>query len=162
MKFEKLKLKEIINENTNQVDYLINNKYVTKEVYEKIDSDDSLYVLPPLPKVKNSPENNSKISLTTNTKQINIQDYSDENEECNCPECQELMLIINDIREMDDNEAKEMLGGYIEAIKIENQMETMIRVYNEIGNNLLKNSLKIEDQLNDFISQFESGNGDED
>jgi len=149
MSFQKIKFKEIINETTNETSYQINDKFVTKEVYDSMEQDDSLYILPPLPKMNGSPENSCKV--------IDINKNRDNNEVefCQCDQCQELLQIIDDIREMDDNEALEGLQNYIESIKIKSHLETASQIYNEIGNNMIKVSGKLEDQLDEFLSQFE-------
>jgi len=149
MSFEKIKFKEIINETTNETSYQINNKFVTKEVYDSMEQDESLFVLPPLPKMNGSPENSCKVI------DINKNRGNDEFEFCQCDQCQELLQIIDDIREMDDNEALEGLQNYVESIKIKSHLETASQIYNEIGNNMIKVSGKLEDQLDDFLSQFD-------
>ena len=149
MEFQKIKFKEIINETTNETSYQINNKFVTKEVYDSMEQDESLFVLPPLPKMNGSPENNCKVI------DINKNRDNNESEFCQCDQCQELLQIIDDIREMDDNEALEGLQNYVESIKIKSHLETASQIYNEIGNNMIKVSGKLEDQLDDFLSQFE-------
>jgi len=149
MEFSKIKFKEIINETTNQTSYQINDKFVSKEVYDSMEQDDSLFVLPPLPKMNGSPENKSNVI------DINKNRDNNDSEFCQCEECQELLQIIGDIREMDDFEALEGLQNYIESIKIKAHLETASQIYNEIGNNMIKVSGKLEDQLDEFLSQFE-------
>ena len=149
MEFSKIKFKEIINETTNETSYQINDKFVTKEVYDSMEQDESLYVLPPLPKMNGSPENSCKVI------DINKNRYNDESEFCNCDQCQELLTIIDDIREMDDAEALEALGGYIEAIKTKTNLKASADIYNTLGNNMIKVSTGLEIQLDDFLSQFE-------
>jgi hypothetical protein len=143
MKFEKIiKGKKI--------EYFINNKPVEQEVYDSILQDDSLYEFLPLPKVNNIPDNN----CNTN-KVVSINKNSENEEECHCENCQELLIMINNIREMDDYEAKNILGNYIEVIKTHVHMETLVDTYNEIGNSLVKHSGKLENQLEEFLGQFE-------
>jgi len=148
MSFQKIKFEKII-DNNNEVQHLINGKYVDKETYESLLNDDTLYILPPLPKMNGSPENSCKV--------IDINKNRDNNnsEFCQCDQCQELLQIIDDIREMDDFEALEGLQNYIESIKIKVHLETASQIYNEIGNNMIKVSGKLEDQLDEFLSQFE-------
>lgn len=152
MKFSKLKFKEIINEKNNEIQYLINEKFVTKSTYDSLMNDDTLepYVLPPLPKIKNSPENSS-------TKNIGVKNMKNEDEnevQCDCPECQELRQIISDIREMDDEEALDGLQQYLEAVKTKVSLETSALVYSELGKNMIKASGKYEEQLDNYLSQF--------
>ena len=113
MAFEKVKFKEIIN--GEEVTYMINDKIVDKETYDKLSSDDSLYVLPSLPKMNDSPENNCNHNMNDNMEN-NQYDYESN---------QELLAIINDIREMDDNEALEGLRGYLEAVRTETRLLTL-------------------------------------
>ena len=147
MSFSKLKFREIINDN-NQTSYQINNKYVTSEVYHSLLEDDTLepYVLPPLPKVKNSPENK-------NNGENNMENENDV--QCDCPECQELRQIISDIKEMDDDEALAGLQQYIEAVKTKTSLETSALIYGELGKNMIKTSGKYEEQFDLYMSQFE-------
>ena len=147
MAFEKIMFKEIITDGKSE--FMINNKFVDKETYDKVSSDESLYVLPPLPKMNGSPENSCKVI------DINKNRDNNDSEFCQCEECQELLQIIGDIREMDDFEALEGLQNYIESIKIKAHLETASQIYNEIGNNMIKVSGKLEDQLDEFLSQFE-------
>ena len=147
MSFQKIKFKEIIN--GNEISYQINDKYVTSEVYNAMLNDEDLFVLPPLPKMNGSPENSCKVI------DINKNRDNNDSEFCQCDQCQELLQIIDDIREMDDNEALEGLQNYIESIKIKAHLETASQIYNEIGNNMIKVSGKLEDQLDEFLSQFE-------
>lgn len=46
------------------------------------------------------------------------------------------------------------MGGYLEVFKTEVKMETLIETYEAIGNNLIKHSGKLEDQLEAFTGQF--------
>jgi len=131
MAFEKVKFKEIIN--GEEVTYMINDKIVDKETYDKLSSDDSLYVLPSLPKMNDSPENNCNHNMNNNQYDY---DYD-----------QELLAIINDIREMDDNEALEGLRNYLEAVRAETRLLTLSEAYNELGNSMIKVSARLEDQL---------------
>jgi len=147
MSFQKIKFKEIIN--GNEISYQINDKYVTSEVYNAMLNDEDLFVLPPLPKMNGSPENSCKVI------DINKNRDNNDSEFCQCDQCQELLQIIDDIREMDDNEALEGLQNYIESIKIKAHLETASQIYNEIGNNMIKVSGKLEDQLDEFLKQFE-------
>jgi len=145
MSFQKIKFKEIIN--GEEKTYQINDKYVTEEVYNSMSNDESLYVLPPLPKMNGSPENNCKV--------VNINKNNPNVEECACEECQELLQVIYDIREIDDNEALEGLRSYVEAIRIKTNLEALVNVYNELGNGMIKTSARLEDQLEEFFSQFD-------
>jgi len=135
MAFEKVKFKEIIN--GEEVTYMINDKIVDKETYDKLSSDDSLYVLPSLPKMNDSPENNCNHNMNDNMEN-NQYDYESN---------QELLAIINDIREMDDNEALEGLRNYLEAVRAETRLLTLSEAYNELGNSMIKVSARLEDQL---------------
>ena len=157
MSLEKIKFKEIINETTNQTSYLINDKFVTKEVYDSMEQDESLFVLPPLPKMNGSPENSKSTKPTKPSNVTNINKYnSDENdEECDCPQCQELIDIIYTIREMDDYEAKELLTNYIDAIKTKTGLETSTEIYSQLGNGMIKVSAQLDVQLDNFMSQFD-------
>jgi len=158
MALDKIKFKEIINETTNETSYQINNKFVTKEIYDSIEQDDSLYIMPPLPKMNGSPENSNspKPSNVTNINKYNSNDSEYEsNEECDCPQCQELMDIIYTIREMDDYEAKELLTNYIDAIKTKTGLETSIEIYSQLGNGMIKVSAQLDVQLDNFMSQFD-------
>lgn len=141
MGFDKMKFEKIIN--NNEVQHLINGKYVTKETYDSLMADESLYQLPPLPKMNGSPKNSCDI------------DNTDEEENCQCEECQVLLQIIQDIKVMDDYEALDGLREYIETIKIKTHYETASQIYNEIGNNMVKVSGKLEGQLELYLSQFE-------
>jgi len=157
MSFEKIKFKEIINEN-GETSYQINNKFVTKEVYDSMEQDESLYVLPPLPKMNGSPENSNppKPSNVTNINKYNSNDSEyDSNEECDCSQCQELLDIIYTIREMDDYEAKELLTNYIDAIKTKTGLETSTEIYSQLGNSMIKVSAQLDVQLDNFMSQFD-------
>jgi len=136
MAFEKIMFKEIITDGKSE--FMINNKFVDK----------SLYVLPPLPKMNGSPENSCKV-IDINKNRDNVDEL------CQCDQCQELLQIIDDIREMDDIEALDGLQNYVESIKIKSHLETASQIYNEIGNNMIKVSGKLEDQLDEFLSQFE-------
>jgi len=158
MSFQKIKFKEIINETTNQTSYQINNKFVTKEVYDSMEQDDSLFVLPPLPKMNGSPENSNppKPSNVISINKYNSNDSEYEsNEECDCPQCQELLDIIYTIREMDDYEAKELLTNYIDAIKTKTGLETSTEIYSQLGNGMIKVSAQLDVQLDSFMSQFD-------
>ena len=158
MEFSKIKFKEIINETTNETSYQINDKFVTKEVYDSMEQDEYLYILPPLPKMNGSPENSntSKSSKVTNINKYNSNDSEYEsNEECDCPQCQELMDIIFTIREMDDYEAKELLTNYIDAIKTKTGLETSTEIYSQLGNSMIKVSAQLDVQLDNFMSQFD-------
>jgi hypothetical protein len=148
--FEKMKFEKIIN--GDDIQYFINHKPVEQEVYDTILLDDSLYQLPPLPKVNNIPENNSSSS----NKVVSINKYSEKEneEECHCENCQELLIMINNIREMSDYDAKNVLSNYIEVIKTHVHMETLVDVYGEIGSSLVKHSGKLENQLEEFLEQF--------
>ena len=163
MGFEKIKFEKIIN--NNEVQHIINGKFVTKSTYESLLNDESLYVLPPLPKIKVSPENNIKTNIKTNNKTSNsnnLEEITKEDEDedsidqCNCEECQELRLVISDIKEMDDNEALEGLKYYIEAVKTKTHLESVSRVYEELGNSMIKVSSKLDVQLEEFLSQFDT------
>ena len=161
MEFSKIKFKEIINETTNEVSYQINDKFVTKEVYDLMEQDDSLYILPPLPKMNGSPENSNSPKPSNVTNVTNINKYSsndseyESNEECDCPQCQELLDIIYTIREMDDYEAKELLTNYIDAIKTKTGLETSTEIYSQLGNSMIKVSAQLDVQLDNFMSQFD-------
>jgi len=146
MAFDKIKFKEIVN--GEEITYQINDKFVTEEVYSSMLNDESLYVMPPLPKMNGSPENSCKV-IDINKNRDNVDEL------CQCDQCQELLQVIDDIREMDDIEALEGLQNYIESIKIKSHLETASQIYNEIGNNMIKVSGKLEDQLDDFLNQFE-------
>ena len=164
MSFHQLKFKEIIN--NNEVQYLINDKFVTKSTYDSLLNDDSLYapsVFPPLPKIKISPENNiniktnNKTSNSNNLEEITKEDEDEDSiDQCNCEECQELRLVISDIREMDDAEALEGLKYYIESIRTKTHLESVSRVYEELGNSMIKVSSKLDIQLEEFLSQFDT------
>jgi len=154
MSLEKIKFKEIINETTNQTSYLINDKFVTKEVYDSMEQDESLFVLPPLPKMNGSPEN-SKPTKPSNVTNINKYNSDENDEECDCPQCQELIDIIYTIREMDDYEAKELLTNYIDAIKTKTGLETSTEIYSQLGNSMIKVSAQLDVQLDNFMSQFD-------
>jgi len=159
MEFSKIKFKEIINETTNETSYQINDKFVTKEVYDSMEQDEYLYILPPLPKMNGSPENSniSKPSNVTNINKYSSNDseYNSDNEECDCPQCQELLDIIYTIREMDDYEAKELLTNYIDAIKTKTGLETSTEIYSQLGNGMIKVSAQLDVQLDSFMSQFD-------
>jgi hypothetical protein len=179
MAFRKLKFKEIHHEN-GQVDYLIENKYVTKEVFDSIFNDESLFVIPPLPKVIISPENSyddgdnknnrdSQRTLISNRNdQQNLQkqqfnqtgaicncDNKNQGIICDCDYCQQMLSIVRIIKELDDKQALEEFKDCVELLKAETKMETMIKLYNEIGNNMHMASSKIELRLNDFLNQEE-------
>jgi len=158
MEFSKIKFKEIINETTNEISYQINNKFVTKEVYDSMEQDESLFVLPPLPKMNGSPENSNppKPSNVIGINKYNSNDSEYESiEECDCPQCQELLDIIYTIREMDDYEAKELLTNYIDAIKTKTGLETSTEIYSQLGNSMIKVSAQLDVQLDSFMSQFD-------
>jgi len=159
MSFSKIKFKEIINETTNQTSYQINDKFVSKEVYDSMEQDESLFVLPPLPKMNGSPENSNPPKpsnvININKYNTNQNEYNSDSEECDCPQCQELLDIIYTIREMDDYEAKELLTNYIDAIKTKTGLETSAEIYGQLGNSMIKVSSQLEIQLDDFMSQFE-------
>lgn len=178
MAFRKLKFKEIHHEN-GQVDYLIENKYVTKEVFDSIFNDESLFVIPPpLPTVKISPENSYDDDININNRddqrslmlnrnnpqylqkqQLNnpgaICNCDNNSQEiiCDCDYCQQMLSIVRIIKELDDKQALEEFKDCVELVKAETKMETMIKLYNEIGNNMHMASSKIELQLNDFLNQ---------
>ena len=135
MGFERLKFKEIINGNEKQ--FFINDKQVDENTYEKILNDNSLF-FPPLPKVDKSPENSNN--------------HNDE--EFICEDCQELLNIITDLREMDDGEAIDALRGYIEIIKTETHFQSLIEAYGELGSSFNKVSAKLEVELDNFLEQF--------
>ena len=158
MEFSKIKFKEIINETTNEISYQINDKFVTKEVYDSMEQDESLYIMPPLPKMNGSPENSNppKPNNVININKYNSNDSEYEsNEECDCPQCQELLDIIYTIREMDDYEAKELLTNYIDAIKTKTGLETSTEIYSQLGNSMIKVSAQLDVQLDNFMSQFD-------
>ena len=156
MAFEKIMFKEIITDGKSE--FMINNKFVDKETYDKVSSDESLYIMPPLPKMNGSPENSnpSKPSNVTNFNKYNSNDSEYEsNEDCDCPQCQELLDIIYTIREMDDYEAKELLTNYIDAIKTKTGLETSTEIYSQLGNSMIKVSAQLDVQLDNFMSQFD-------
>jgi len=156
MSFQKIKFEKIIN--NSEVQHLINGKYVDKETYESLLNDDTLYVMPPLPKMNGSPENSNppKPSNVTNINKYNSSDSEYEsNEECDCPQCQELLDIIYTIREMDNYEAKELLTNYIDAIKTKTGLETSTEIYSQLGNGMIKVSAQLDVQLDNFMSQFD-------
>ena len=94
------------------------------------------YALPPLPKMNDSPENNCNHNMNNNQYDCEDNDYD-----------QELSAIINDIREMDDNEALEGLRNYLEAVRAETRLLTLSEAYNELGNSMIKVSARLGDQL---------------
>ena len=156
MAFEKILFEKIID--NGQLDYKINNKFVTEEIYNAILNDETMYILPPLPKMNGSPENSNppKPSNVTNINKYNSNDSEYEsNEECDCPQCQELLDIIYTIREMDDYEAKELLTNYIDAIKTKTGLETSTEIYSQLGNGMIKVSAQLDVQLDSFMSQFD-------
>jgi len=156
MAFEKILFEKIID--NGQLDYKINNKFVTEEIYNAILNDETMYILPPLPKMNGSPENSNppKPSNVTNINKYNSNDSEYEsNEECDCPQCQELLDIIYTIREMDDYEAKELLTNYIDAIKTKTGLETSTEIYSQLGNSMIKVSAQLDVQLDNFMSQFD-------
>ena len=159
MGFEKIKFEKIIN--NNEVQHIINGKYVTKSTYESLLNDESLFVLPPLPKIKVSPENSIKTNGNSNSNNNNHEETTKEDEDednigqCDCEQCQELRLVISDIREMDDNEALEGLKYYIEAVRTKTHLESVSQVYEELGNSMIKVSSQLDVQLEDFLSQFD-------
>ena len=154
MSFAKLKFKEIIKGKKHN--FFINDKSVDESTYNQILNDDSLYELPPLPKPKMnvSPENNCNININ-NVDNTNINTNT---EECPCENCQELLNIISDIREMGDNEALVELGSYIEAVKTKTHMESLIEAYSELGSSMVKVSSRLEIQLENFMEQFSTEN----
>lgn len=141
MKFERMKFKEIIN--GENVEYMVNDKFVTKEVYDKLLADESLYILPPLPKMNSSPENSCD---------INDKDFE---EICTCEDCLELLGLIEDIRELDDHDALNELRNYIELVKVQTHYESLSQAYNELGNSMIKVSANLETELDNILSQFE-------
>jgi len=156
MAFEKIMFKEIITDGKSE--FMINNKFVDKETYDKVSLDESLYIMPPLPKMNGSPENSNptKPSNVTNINKYNSNDSEYEsNEECDCPQCQELLDIIYTIREMDDYEAKDLLTNYIDAIKTKTGLETSTEIYSQLGNSMIKVSAQLDVQLDNFMSQFD-------
>jgi len=159
MAFEKIMFKEIITDGKSE--FMINNKFVDKETYDKVSLDESLYILPPLPKMNGSPEN-SNSPKPNNVTNINKYSFNDseyesnsDNEECDCPQCQELLDIIYTIREMDDYEAKDLLTNYIDAIKTKTGLETSTEIYSQLGNGMIKVSAQLDVQLDNFMSQFD-------
>ena len=163
MTFGKIRFKEIIENGETQ--FLINDKFVTKSTYDSLMNDDSLYtptVLPSLPKIKVSPENNIKTNSNSNSNSNNREEITKEDEEndnigqCDCEECQELRLVISDIREMSDDEALEGLKYYIESIRTKTHLESVSQVYEELGNSMIKVSSKLDIQLENFLSQFDA------
>lgn len=138
--FQKIKFKEIIN--GDKIEYMINDKFVTKDTYTKLNNDETLFVLPPLPKVINSPENRFR----------QVEEDINEDEQCDgdCPECQELALVVSDIKEMSDEEAIEGLRHYIESIKVQTHLEVSSAIYAELGNSMIKVASRLEIQLEDF------------
>lgn len=141
MSFQKIKFKEIIN--GENISYQINDKFVDFDTYTKLNNDETLFILPPLPKVINSPENrfNKQVEETT---------CDDEQCDGDCPECEELALVISDIREMDDDEALYGLRHYIESIKIQTHLEVSSAIYTELGNSMIKVASRLEIQLEDY------------
>ncbi len=136
MGFEKLKFEKIIN--NDQTQFLINGKEVDEKTYTKLISDDSLYTFSPLPKVDKSPEDSGN--------------HNDE--EFICEDCAELLNIITDLREMDDGDAIEGLRNYLDVIRTETQLETLIEVYSELGSSTSKLATRLEIELENFRSQF--------
>ncbi len=140
MGFEKLKFREVVN--GDRIEYFINNKQVEKNVYDKLMFDDSLYTFPPLPKVDKSPEDSCNIN------------HDDEGDGFICEDCQELLDIISDLREMDDGEAIDALREYLNIVRAETQLETLIEVYSELGSSTSKLATRLEIELENFRSQF--------
>ena len=134
MGFEKLRFEKIVQNDETQ--FFINSKLVDENTYNKLLNDETLYTFPPLPKVDKSPENH------------------DNNEEYICEDCQELLQIITDLREMDDGEAIDALRGYIEIIKTETHFQSLIEAYGELGSSFNKVSAKLEVELDNFLGQF--------
>jgi len=156
MAFEKILFEKIID--NGQLDYKINNKFMVSSFNIAILNDETMYILPPLPKMNGSPENSNppKPSNVTNINKYNSNDSEYEsNEECDCPQCQELLDIIYTIREMDDYEAKELLTNYIDAIKTKTGLETSTEIYSQLGNSMIKVSAQLDVQLDNFMSQFD-------
>ncbi len=149
-KFEKLKFTEIIHEDSNTIEYKINDKYVDFETYNKLLNDETLFVPLPFPKINKSPENSNNSNTCNNPNDSNDEDYT-----CNCEECKSLRQMVYNLQDMDEEEAFNALGGYLEVFKTEVKMETLIETYEAIGNNLIKHSGKLEDQLEAFMGQFE-------
>jgi len=135
MAFQKI----VFEKNTvdNKSEFKINNKFVTEEVYYSTLNDDSLYdsTIPPLPKVVNSPEN------------------SYNNDICQCPSCQELLDLINELRGLDNKEALNILKGYIEGVRLESHYQTASEIYSELGNSMIKLSGKLELELEDMMNE---------
>lgn len=149
-KFEKLKFTEIIHEDSNTIEYKINDKYVDFETYNKLLNDETLFAPLPFPKINKSPENSNNSNTCNNPNDSNDEDYT-----CNCEECKSLRQMVYNLQDMDEEEAFNALGGYLEVFKTEVKMETLIETYEAIGNNLIKHSGKLEDQLEAFMGQFE-------
>lgn len=149
-KFEKLKFTEIIHEDSNTIEYKINDKYVDFETYNKLINDESLFVPHPLPKINKSPENSNNYSSSNDFDNSNYDNLT-----CKCDECKSLMDIVREIQELDENEAFNLLNGYLEINNTEIKMRAFIETYNTIGNNLTKHSGKLEGQLEAFLEQFE-------
>jgi len=137
MGFDKLKFKEIIKPN-GEVEYFINGQHVNEDTYNKLLNDDSLYNLPPLPKVNE-----------------NYNEYIDEHYDEDINEnYEELLNIVQDIKQMNEKEAINGLKNYLEIIKTEVYLQTLITTYNEIGNNSIKFAARLENELEDLLNEI--------
>ena len=126
------------------MEYMINDKFVSKEVYDKMMNDESMYILPPLPKMNDSPENSCD----------NENDDVDTEEICQCDDCLELLGLIEDIRELDDHDALNELKNYIEIVKVQTHYESLSQAYSELGNSMIKVSANLETELDNVLGQF--------
>lgn len=144
--FEKMKFREIIN--GDKTEFFINDKSVSQETYDSILNDNSLYTLPPLPlpNVKNNNQNNAPNTTQNSNNYTEIQIDGDE--------YQELLTMVNDIKEMSVEDAIVGLKFYLDAIKTETQLEALSQAYEELGNGMIKTAIRLENKLEDYMSQF--------
>jgi len=140
MAFQKLNFKEVID--GDKTLYFISvkkeeYKEVNKEVYLKLQSDDSLFMspFPPLPKTNNVPDDECGNNIINE-----VEEYPLEVKE-------ELLSVIEDIRNLNDEEALDMLYEFIEDIKKQTMFESLSLAYNELANNLNKAAARMEINL---------------
>jgi len=133
MKFEKVTI-------NGATIYSINGNLVNENTYNRLLEDDN--------------------SSSTLSQSIESNDDFDIEDECLCDNCQNIRDLIDDIKEMDDNEAFYLLSGYISCSEEEAYMRGVIDAHDQIGNTLIKIAGKMEDDLDDIQSQLDEENDD--
>ena len=86
----------------------------------------------------------------------------DSEELCTCQECETLRYIIDNIKNMDKEDAVEYLRNVIETNVTIGQYQKQIDLYNTFGQQFFKTASQLDNEMEEYIDEMGNGNINED